>query len=903
MFRWVLPVQVLVDAIWLLAVAAALGADGGPQVLKPVVEGPEGTRAFADLERYYRDHDAERPLAQATGDLKSADAVKRRAAGKYMHALLVQSWADESNGRGTWQRQGLPAWGSEPESDTRGFRRSVAEQVGTQVNSPEVLDAALWLVEQDPDVENQKHGVTLLFRIQPPCSVEVVRKLLSPPHPCQTVLLAALDEARNRKLASLAPEVRLLCGHYRTAVRRSARGVASALGVREIPPYRPEEAFVPWLDRELKAIGQMVEGTIPGGARWTKYTLTYPPSGKDGKPYEYSSQGWMLGEDEKEVAFLSSSGWRLTHARQRTKLEPATLQQWAEELIKIRKAPADASAASKPKDALSGMGSLSAQFEPDFISVPEALAAAWLYERGEKKLAARVLFPCIDAAADDRWLEPAVRELLGNICHEEMLTDFAYERDYVGALRLASHLSRPVFAGYRYQDRAKQLVAQLPKRADDFKGFCLPTGAAWSELKKKLARKDQIEYLAPRLRLLNCFQWGQPGGVNYNDPQAAEPGRELALLATTDPTVTVINPYVELCRMDLRVAELPALVPYLADENFMLTFSFWRDFHPDRELHQVNWAVARVINAAARREVVQIGGFCDLNAERRRAFLDSILAWCRRNADKTPVQLQLEAIAEVETWPEFRRAARDLAKQKRAEALPIIVRRLGDFHESCRGEMVSFCYHLDSSAAVPYAREWLASAADDEMQLWAALILLRHGDKASSEGWPQLTKILAKDDGCELYASAVGPLLELKSEKAAVLACGILKREKFEPSDFLTAVALQELFLAGRQECLDYLLAKLDRRESAEKALEQHGDESRMSELASNDWTTRLMTYWKTGSESSHLGSRGNRQTRLQELKSWLKEQFALVKQGKTPKMNLLSQELVDLRRASFDAP
>ena len=82
---------------------------------------------------------------------------------------------------------------------------------------------------------------------------------------------------------------------------------------------------------------------------------------------------------------------------------------------------------------------------------------------------------------------------------------------------------RPLFDGYEYQERAKALAEQLPKRQDDFKTLVLPTPAEWEKLKTTLDRPQQVRYMADRLRLLNCFQWGQPGGVNLRIRRPASP--------------------------------------------------------------------------------------------------------------------------------------------------------------------------------------------------------------------------------------------------------------------------------------------------------------------------------------------------------------------------------------------
>ena len=131
--------------------------------IKPVIAGAEGERAFADLAKFYQDEKTNPPAEQSIHNLESSDAAKRAEAGKYLLALLAQSFADEHNGRGNWRQ--TPFWGGGAESDARHFRQSLAEKLAAKTNCPEILDAALWLVQDDRLVEDQKQGVTLLCRI------------------------------------------------------------------------------------------------------------------------------------------------------------------------------------------------------------------------------------------------------------------------------------------------------------------------------------------------------------------------------------------------------------------------------------------------------------------------------------------------------------------------------------------------------------------------------------------------------------------------------------------------------------------------------------------------------------------------------------------------------------------
>src|SRR5262249_30871788 len=141
----------------------------------------------------------------------------------------------------------------------------------------------------------------------------------------------------------------------------------------------------------------------------------------------------------------------------------------------------------------------------------------------------------------------------------------------------------------------------------------------------------------------------------------------------------VINPYRELGEMKLTVADLPALVPYLADENYLLAFSYWRDFHPNRTLHQVNWAVAELVNDAAARDLADLNTFSGLDEEGRKKHLEKILTWCKANAGKTRDDLLLDAARTAEGWREFAGAAGELVAARKAEVLPVLLARAKDF--------------------------------------------------------------------------------------------------------------------------------------------------------------------------------------------------------------------------------
>jgi hypothetical protein len=848
---------------WLL-LPAPLPA-GAPQ---PEVPGPEGKRAFDDLARYYADNDRPPPFGEALDALKGDDPAARGRAGKYLLALFKQSFADEGNGRAPWKQ--LPYFGGGSQSDARELRKRLAEAFGARAAGEAAAEATLWLLDVERLPDGNKAGLMALRRLEGPKAAAAFKHLLAAPHPNAEVLSGALAETGKRGLKQLGPQVAALCGHYRKQVREAARATAKGLGVDPVPAYDPEKAFTPALTAQLERVAAMALPAIPKDAQWVEVRGA---AGKDGGETLLLT-GWLLGTADRTHRLVDWFGAEVNLPAEGVKIKPITLADTAKRFRGIREA-----GGREAVGQLSRRGMLTAQFQPRFVSQPELLTGAWAFVRGDRKAAAEILFGRIDEMRDDRWLTDIARDLIGHTYHQEMLQAFSDRRDYARTLVLARHLAGAAFDGYQYQPRAKNLAAQLPRRAADFKTFTLPTPAEWKALQGKLPRDGQIKYLAERLRLLNCRQWGQPGGVNYEDEQNSAPfaARE------GGKGVAVINPCVELGKLKLQVADLAVLVPYLADNNYMLVFSYWRDFHPGRTLHQVNWVVTGLVNDAAGRDLADLKAYNGLDEAGRKAHLAKVLAWCKANAGKGRDELLLDALKTAEDWRAFRAAAGELVAAKNLKALPILVER-GKGFKGAEGEVAELCRKLDAAEAVEPARAWV-KGGDAKAHFWAALILLRHGDRKKGEGLEALKAALAADDGSYLYPRAIDDLLAVKSDAAMSLACAVLKKPRFA-LDFNAGAILHRLFLAGRQEALDYLLTHLDSKEDAGTSSGSYkGKQVRRPQTAADriageiaEWRTDDWAYESLAPEEERQAQRG-------KLKEWLREQFRRVRAGERPAM------------------
>jgi hypothetical protein len=862
---------------FLVLLIAAVSA--GAKVL-PAGEGVAGQRAFDDLTTLYKDEKKVPPYEDALAQLVATDEAVRRRAGEYLLALFKQSKADESNGRTSWS--GLPGFGQLPDCTATAFREHLAEDFGAQARGVEALPAALWLIDEERVPKNQAAGICALRAVKDPASAAVFARLLAQPHPNADVTVGVLEEIAARRLDGYAADIKRLAGHYRASVREAARDAATHLGIRDIPAYDPEKAFTPWLIDQIKAIRQMVRDEIPASARWMHFVQTYPETVIDGQPYTRTFDGWLLSEDAEKYNLVDWFGRPLRLEKKNMKASPRVL---ADE-------PAVFTAARNKDDrwgaldALSSSGGFTGQFESDAISLPETLVAAWAYERGDLKTAAATLFPRLDSMPDDRWMVEIPRDLLGRFYQQEMLDAFSHDRDYPAAISWAEHLSKSFFDGYAYQERAKELAAQLAKRKEDFKTFVLPTFAEWAEKKKGLGRAEQIRFLAERLRLLNCIQMSQPGEVRYEDEQSQKPRVLVRGWPTAEVTDPVVNPFNELKAMKLTVEDLRILAPFLADDNFMPTYSFWRDFHPARTLHRANWAMGKLLNSVAQRDLAELYVYEGLDADGRKSHLSRILAWCAANKDKTRDELLLATLADdASTWMEQAYAAQELAAEHNLKALPLLIKQVEDIPDKAE-ILVECCYELDASKVVPEARRWVKSP-DEGVRFWAAIILLAHGDTAKLEGLDILRPIL-ENKGSELWLeNAIDPLCRTHREECLKLACLIFERRPYGGPVAGGEPALHRLFLAGRKECLDWLLANLDNdKETWPERHETIGGKEQRRTGTEGDETAEIVAGWRNDAyRYDFFGSEDHRRKQRAELKAWLQQQFKRIAAGEKPDM------------------
>lgn len=301
--------------------------------VKPVLDGPDGLKAFNDLAAYYSDKSKTPPYDESIASLtKGGEAAQH--SGQYLLGLFEQSMADETNGRSQSTRS--MAWGGGSENAARDFRKTLADKFGDTANCDEAIPAALWLINEEKLPEGQVAGMEVMRRIKSPAAIDVFGKILGQPHPNQDVLVGAIKEAGASKLTSLLSKIIPLENSFRTAVREAAHKAGSQMGAPPFSGYKPESAFTPTLSALVQKIADRVYVPIPPDAQWMDITYTNPNAQPRSKPGK--SHGWLLRTEGDNDVILTWQGLEISMPKKNTTLTPSTLAATASELEAVRKA-------------------------------------------------------------------------------------------------------------------------------------------------------------------------------------------------------------------------------------------------------------------------------------------------------------------------------------------------------------------------------------------------------------------------------------------------------------------------------------------------------------------------------------------------------------------------------------
>ena len=134
--------------------------------------------------------------------------------------------------------------------------------------------------------------------------------------------------------------------------------------------------------------------------------------------------------------------------------------------------------------------------------------------------------------------------------------------------------------------------------------------------------------------------------------------------------------------MKLTLKDVPQLSNYLRDDWFIPTVTFWRDFHPARELHSTRPLFAHIINQLAGKDLCEIDRWRKLKPAQIEEEIERIARWSKENAEKTPLELEWigleELVAKGAKWLKVNDRVERLLKQKQPKAFDVTKRFLQD---------------------------------------------------------------------------------------------------------------------------------------------------------------------------------------------------------------------------------
>jgi hypothetical protein len=640
------------------------------------------------------------------------------------------------------------------------------------------------------------------------------RMLILQPHPNAVVMGMLLGQLEERTQALPAERLQELCHHHRKMIRDSARKLNQTLKGPDPGPFEPVQAFKSAAVRKTLDDLQALLIELPAkDADFVEVTIRYLQ--KDEVKETSKAQGWLLKQDKTEVTIFSPYGTKKTFRdNEKTKVRVGErtkngYKSWQIDVVTsistaktgiadYVKEIADIRAKGNEGFELSPRGGLTGQFQGRGASLAEAILAAWLDRAGKAELAASILLPALDTLYEDRHIVEMARHELGDLFGKRMLVAFVGDRNYEEALKLAKVLAKH-YPDTQFYGYAKEFAVQLPKRMDDFKTFKLPTPKEWEEMKKKMSRRERIDFLCERLRLLNCFQMGQPGGYFSSEEQYAEPCglSEHAAWGLYKGKTAVINPAVELAGQEdgfgrdenapkglkLTMADIPALVPYLREDWFLLIVTFWRDFHPNRDLARSRQYFAAWINGLTHRDLCELARFEEMSPAQQEEHLKKIVKWAEDNKDKSEADLLCDAVQlEVERgtpWRNVSDRVDALIKMKSPKAVTFVEHYIAEKDDKgyYLPDLLTRIQALDAQKAIEWAKKYLDHKSNG-VRMTCAMMIFDAGEKARAI--PVLADLLQKGSSYDIggyAAKAVDGLLNLGTKEATGAARGILRNK------------------------------------------------------------------------------------------------------------------------------
>lgn len=732
----------------------------------------------------------EAPLKQ----LAAEKVDERRAAAAYLRQLLALTLEDETSGKAPWRN--TPYWGGGADVPARDLRSAVADELAKGNPPAEALPVLKWYFEHERSDRFLPPVAQALGKIDGADADALRAELATEPHPNAVVTAEALRQIVAKKKALPADKLAALGQHHRTGIRDAARALNTQQGGKDPGAFDPAKAVrsepvTKLMDRVLKLMPDLPAAK----AEFVTVTVRYLDD-KKAEREKSETHGWLVKKDGDTVEISTPHG-RVRSFRDKEKTHVSEGEKTADGGVRFKdvavvtevtvaaldpaelvKQVVEARKKGSAGIDLSERGGLTGQFRGSGATLFEAILGTWLYRAGKDEAAAKVILPALDSLFRDEHLALVVRDQMGELAGQKMLVSFVGDRDYQAALKHANQINE-LYPDTRFHHYAKGLAEQLPKRMDDFTKLKLPAPAEWAELKKKLTREQQIDYLCERLRLLNCFQHGQPGGYDPSDTQYAEPcglGEDASFGGGGGKT-EVINPWVELTGaqgwreeregkpkpkgLELTVKDVARLSKYLRDDHYMLIVSFWRNFHPDRTLSSTRPYFASLIDGLAKRDLVRVRDMARMTDAEIDAHIQKIAKWGAENADKTEQQLLWEGLEEDVkagvTWYHLTNARR-LIELKDKRMLPVLKKYLDETTDEYNLHSLLYsCLRYDPSAFVAEAKKFAAHKRTD-LRLAAGHILFAGGERA--DGTKVFADLLENGSPGSLGEEALPKLIE-----------------------------------------------------------------------------------------------------------------------------------------------
>jgi hypothetical protein len=588
-----------------------------------------------------------------------------------------------------------------------------------------------------------------------------------------------------------------------------------------------------------------------------------------------------VAENDTSYLLLDYSAQAININKRYCIKKPASL---SEESIKIRKTNVD--------DFKRWQGEIRPHAYYEII--PFYTLAAWCFNKNYKTEALTLLLENINYTSDDSTFTNQIVDLFGNLYYNELLYTFSQERDYGKALLISRHLSKPEFEGFRYKKEAVRLGEQLINRTEDFKSFKLPSVKSWDSLKVNLSRAEQIKYLTKRLKLLNCIQNSQPGGIRYSSTQYSVPvsffSKSLPFysnfpMRNIDDTLkgfVVINPYNELLNLKLTPLDIKIIAPYLADPDYILAYSFHRDFAPQRVLHKVSWVASDIILKSIGKEFFDLNAFESLDNDSKQMEIAKIISWCDENNNKTESELAVNIIENTKVWSEFEMSMSKCVESKNKNSTPILIRRINDFQDhdwpSKSGQIAKGIFQIGATDEIDKDNiEKLEASNDLWVKLWSSLYIIKYNKTKFTKGLTSLTSVLDSCDGRTWYPYTIETLIDTEDNNALLLAEGILDKRGFKDEfDWnYNSEIIKRLLLAGSDKAFIFLKIGLNDIKPDPKYTW-----SNSNDILICDRYIEILNKWKNVENSNRNLSISQRKIIGKNLTEWLDKQYKLIKSG-----------------------